>query len=138
MAALVSTQSCCASPRDVGCVIVSEDGRCLSTGWNGVPAKIPHPKVCKRVELGMKSGEQPHLCGCQHAESNAKANAARHGIAINKCVAFVTTSPCVDCLGKLINCGITHVYYAEEYATIEEVKDLAVRAGIGMTLCENT
>lgn len=134
VAKLSAEMNCCASPRNVGCVIVSKDGRCLSMGWNGVPQGFEHPTVCIRKEMGIPSGEKLELCGCQHAESNALINAARNGVMINDAICFVTTSPCADCLGKLINAGIRQVYYGEEYSTINEVRALAEKGGVNLTL----
>jgi len=115
-AKLAAKRACCATSRQVGAVIVSPYGRLLSMGFNGVPSKIPHPTICKRQELGLKSGEQPHLCGCIHAEANAIINAAREGVKILNATIYCTTQPCLTCCGMIINSGIKRIVFDEEYA----------------------
>ncbi len=113
-AVLASEMSTCMSGRKVGAVTV-KDKRILSTGFNGVPAKIQHPEVCLRKLNNIPSGESLHLCGCQHAESNAIANAARHGVSLIGSEMFSTTYPCVLCFGIIVNAGVMAVYYMDEY-----------------------
>ena len=38
-----------------------------------------------------------------------------HGINIQSAELYCTTHPCVLCSKMLINCGIRHIYYAEDY-----------------------
>jgi len=114
-AKLAATRACCATSRKVGAVIVSDDNRILSMGYNGVPSKVPHPTVCKRKELGLKSGDQPHLCGCIHAEANAIINAARESVAIKGSTIYCTTQPCLTCCGMIVNAGIKRIVYGENY-----------------------
>jgi len=114
MARQVSQMSTCASDRKVGCVFV-KDKRVVATSFNGVPLKYPHPKSCVRKEFGLESGHGLNHCVCAHAESNAIANAAYHGVALEGCNVCVTTKPCAGCAGVLVNAGISEVYYEQEY-----------------------
>ena len=114
-AELASTRCCCASGRQVGCVAVSFDGRMLAMGFNGVPVKIEHPTECVRKTLGLKSGENPHLCGCIHAEINMFLNCAREGVSVKGATLYCTTRPCHQCTGAIINAGIERVVYKEDY-----------------------
>jgi len=125
-------RSTCKSGRLVGAVIVSQNGRILSTGYNGVPSKMPHPTECIRRKLGCASGEQLHLCGCQHAESNALINAARNGVSIEGAVMYVTTSPCGDCFGKILNAGISEVVYDEPYGNISKIEQMSEMTGVAL------
>jgi dCMP deaminase len=50
-----------------------------------------------------------------HAEQNAICNAAKNGISLKGCSAFVTHSPCQACTKLLIMCGIEKVFYLEPY-----------------------
>lgn len=59
----------------VGAVIV-KDNRILSTGYNGAPAGQPH---CEDVGCEIVDG---HCHTAVHAESNAIAQAAKHGISV--------------------------------------------------------
>jgi dCMP deaminase len=106
--------STCAAGRKVGAVFV-RDNRLLSTGFNGVPAKFPHPKECKRRLAGIPSGEKLEMCGCAHAEANGIANAAREGISLKDSTLYCTTEPCGMCSGALANVGVRIVVYRDEY-----------------------
>jgi len=64
-------------------------------------------KICPRRILGCKSGEQPLLCSCIHAEQNAIANSEN----IVGCVMYCSTPiPCLQCAGLIINAGIAEVH----------------------------
>ena len=56
--------------------------------------------------------------GCEqaeHAERNAIAWAARHGLALEGTEVHVTHMPCLACARTMINAGVTRVMYKEEY-----------------------
>ena len=75
ISAEVSTRASC--PRAfVGAVIVSSDHHILSTGYNGAPSGEPH---CIDIGCLIKDG---HCQRALHAEVNAVAWAARHGVAL--------------------------------------------------------
>ena len=105
----------CAAGRKVGAVFV-RDNRVLTTGFNGVPAKFPHPKVCARREANVPSGEKLEMCGCAHAEANGIANAAREGISLKGATLYCTTEPCAICMGALANVGIDSVVFDKAYS----------------------
>lgn len=122
-----ATRSTCPA-RSVGAVLV-RNKRILATGYNGVSRGVPHPATCRRRELGIPSGEQPHLCGCQHAEANAVANAAAEGVSIAGATAYLTCAPCRTCLGQLANAGVVKVVYRGPYPDVA-VERLADEAGM--------
>lgn len=66
----------------VGALIVRE-GRIISTGYNGSPPDFPH---CLDVGCEMVGG---HCIRTTHAEANAIAFAARHGIATEGATIYV-------------------------------------------------
>src|SRR5262252_3398742 len=105
--ALVVKQRSTCLRRQVGAVLAL-DGRVLSTGYNGAPSGVPHctPYNC--------NAEKPCL-DTIHAEANAIAFAARHGISTRGAFLYCTASPCRECAKLLINAGITQLYYDEEY-----------------------
>lgn len=88
----------------VGCLILKDD-RIVSTGYNGQLPGEPHETI-------MKDG---HDISTIHAEQNVICNAAKNGISLKDCVAFVTHSPCQSCTKLLIMSGIKKVYYLEPY-----------------------
>jgi len=122
---IAKDRSTCKSGRFVGALIVSKNGRILTTGYNGVPSKMLHPLTCARRDAGFKSGEGLCMCKCQHAESNAIVNAARNGVKLEGSILYCTTSPCVDCFGKILNCGIAEVHYRDLYGDLSEVEEMA-------------
>lgn len=120
--------STCASGRKVGAVFV-RNNRLLVSGFNGVPAKYPHPLVCERKERGIPSGEGLEMCACAHAEANGIANAAREGVNLYGSQLFCTTEPCVMCMGALANVGVKEVIYKDAYHHPKS-KDIANKAEI--------
>jgi dCMP deaminase len=115
IAHLVKTRSTCLR-RQVGAVIV-KDKRILSTGYNGSPSSCKHCTDigCLRQELGIPSGERHELCRAIHAEQNAIAQAAMHGISVLDSCIYVTHQPCSICAKVLINAGIKRIIYAGNY-----------------------
>jgi len=56
--------------------------------------------------------------GCKqavHAEANAIAFAAKHGVATDGADLYTTLSPCYDCAKLIINAGIARVYFDKVY-----------------------
>lgn len=90
--------------RQVGCVIVKQDGT-TSIGFNGTP-----PNWDNRCED--ESGKTyPYVL---HAEANAISKMAKHGGGGTGASVFVTASPCLDCAKQLASIGIKELYYAIE------------------------
>lgn len=104
--------------------VLAMQGRIISTGYAGPPAGFDHcTPQCQ--ELGSTGGCQRTL----HAETNAIAYAARHGIKAQGSELFVTLSPCVNCAKLVINSGVTKVWYNESYRIPDGI-ELLERAGI--------
>lgn len=114
IASVVAMRSTCGR-KQVGAVISCE-GRVISTGYAGPPSKSEH---CS--ELCLQASQSS---GCQrtiHAEANAIAYAARHGIATAGAELHCTLSPCINCAKLIINSGIKKVTYLESYRILEGV-----------------
>lgn len=111
----VATRSTCVR-RKVGAVLV-KDKRILSTGYNGAPKGISHclDVGCLRDELKVPSGERHELCRALHAEQNAIAQAALHGVKIEGASLYCTHQPCVLCAKMIINAGIAEVCFDQGY-----------------------
>lgn len=115
----------------VGAVLV-KDRRIVSTGYNGAAAGVPH---CIHEMIhpdGTMSYVGTNLEGCilaVHAEVNAIAYAARHGISTDGSTMYVTDSPCRACAKLMINAGVREVKYGRQYRDTGGLDELA-QAGI--------
>lgn len=111
--------------KHVGAVIVTPDGRTVSTGYNGAPAGRPS---CDEVDHEIVEG---HCVRTIHAEANAISYAGR---AAWTCQLYVTVTPCYDCAKLIANAGITRVvydeFYASRYGKSTKVNDFLREAGI--------
>jgi dCMP deaminase len=117
----VATRSTC-SRKHVGAVIV-RDRTILSTGYNGSLRGAPH---CDEIGHDL---ENDHCVRTVHAEANAVAQSAKHGIRIDQAEIYVTASPCLTCFKLIANCGITKIYYKEFYRD-ERITEYAKLAGV--------
>ena len=122
LAKITATRSTClAFP--VGATIV-KDRQVLATGYNGSPSGSAH---C--ITLGHC---YPELSACNvsktlpsrsvHAEANAIAQAAKHGISTSGASIYVTLEPCLTCLKLIISAGIKEVFYETTFNTGDSVK----------------
>lgn len=103
VAQVIATRATC-SRLSVGAVLAIE-GRILSTGYNGAPAGMNHclhtnDESCKTAV---------------HAEANAIAFAAKHGVSTRGSTLYTTHSPCLTCSHLIINAGVTRVVYELVY-----------------------
>ena len=117
----VATRSTC-DRRHVGAVIV-RDKTILSTGYNGSLRGAPH---CDEVGHDL---DHDHCVRTVHAEANAVAQAAKHGVRIDESDIYVTSSPCLTCFKLVANAGIRSVYYQEFYRD-ERITAYAKQAGV--------
>lgn len=117
-ARVFSRRSTC-SRLNVGAVL-AVDSRIVSTGYNGSAAGLPH---CVHGAAGEPCTQ------AVHAEANAVAFAARHGISTAGSTLYVTHSPCLDCAKLLVNAGVERVVYGQLYRA-EAGIDLLERVGI--------
>jgi len=91
----------------VGCVVVGEDREIRSTGFNGFPRGIADDAA----RLEDREQKYPLIC---HAEENAIMHAARIGLSLKGCTAYVTWPPCTRCARSLIQAGVIEVVYPED------------------------
>jgi dCMP deaminase len=87
----------------VGCVVVGPDREVRSTGFNGFPRGVEDDS-----RLDDRAQKYPLIC---HGEENAIMHAARIGISLKGCTAYVTWAPCCRCARSLIQAGIGAVKY---------------------------
>ena len=111
MAKLAATRSTClAFP--VGAVIV-KDRQVLATGYNGSPSGSVHCTTQGYCYPGLSRCDVSSTLPSRaiHAEANAIAQAAKHGITCQGASIYVTLEPCISCLKLIISTGIKQVYY---------------------------
>ena len=123
----------------VGCVIHRE-GRILVLGYNGAPAGMPHcDHNCDCYKNAPPYQDRDfHLPDCnslkpcetaEHAERNAIAFAARHGVGLNGSSLVVTHQPCKPCAMAVVNAGIENVTYVHPYR-LKDGLHLLLEAGV--------
>ena len=98
--------------RKVGCILVNAKNHVLATGYNGPPACEPNctEQPCEGAKA--PSGTALHLCRAVHGEHNA----------ILQCpnifqihTAYVTASPCDQCMEKLLQTSCQRIVYLQRY-----------------------
>lgn len=87
----------------VGAVIVSDDKRVVSMGYNGFP-RLVDDSIKERYEKPLK-----YLYTC-HAEINALLQS---GTSLKNCIMYVTMFCCSDCCKAAIQSGIKEVVFPE-------------------------
>jgi dCMP deaminase len=130
VAHLISRRATCTRGH-IGAVIVRENS-ILSTGYNGAPSGLPHcnDSNCRIYRSIHPDGTVEENCvNTIHAEMNAIAQAAKHGVSIKDSDIYITASPCIHCLKVLINVGIKTIYYDKPYK-IEHIDELLRLSGI--------
>jgi dCMP deaminase len=121
-AVLIASRSNC-ERLHVGCVIVTggeRKNRIVAAGYNGFLPSTPH---LSRLRDG-------HEQATVHAEQNAVSDAARRGIPVDGCVAYVTHYPCINCAKILASAGITKIKYREDYQNDPFVAPLLAEASV--------
>jgi dCMP deaminase len=137
IAKLVSTRSTCNS-RPTGAVLV-KDRQILATGYNGSMPGAPHcsdqampdgSPYCHRRVLEIADVDKYNFCRASHAEANAIAQAARHGVAIKGASLYVTLEPCYVCIKLLASAQIQRVFYELPYDSRDAVRDTYWRLAV--------
>ncbi|MBQ3422437.1 MAG: cytidine/deoxycytidylate deaminase family protein [Romboutsia sp.] len=123
IAELVATRSTC-NRANVGAVIINEDNRIVSTGYNGSVSGTPH---CDEIGHTMRDG---HCIATIHAEVNALYYCAKQGISVDNCTIYITHFPCLNCIKALIQSGIKQIYYKNDYRIDDYGVELLNQSGI--------
>lgn len=126
---LVATRSTC-NRAFVGCLLVNDDNRIVSSGYNGSVSGNPH---CDDVGHTMRDG---HCIATIHAEINALLYCAREGISVKGCTAYVTHFPCLNCTKALIQSGIKSIYYKNDYRIDDYAIELLTKNNISFQKIE--
>lgn len=105
IAVLTALRSTC-NRGSVGCILVTEDNRIVSTGYN---SSYPGSVHCLDVGCLMHKN---HCIRCLHAEQAACLKLERNYPFLK---AYVTVEPCVHCYKILVNSGVREIYYLKPY-----------------------
>ena len=110
MAMLIATKSKDPSTQ-VGCVIVGPDHEVRSTGFNGFPRGVNELAHATDHILSDRWERPAKYEWIEHAERNAVYNAARVGVPLKGCTAYINWEPypCVNCTKAFIQSGIMEV-----------------------------
>jgi dCMP deaminase len=132
LAKLTATRSTClAFP--VGAIIV-KDRQVLATGYNGSPSGSVHCTAQGYCypELSSCDASKTLPSRSVHAEANAIAQAAKHGINTNGASIYVTLEPCLSCLKLIISAGLREVFYETPFNLGEGVivRDAFINDGL--------
>jgi dCMP deaminase len=132
LAKLAATRSTClAFP--VGAVIV-KNKQVLATGYNGSPSGSAHCTAQGFCYPGLSSCDSSKTLPSRavHAEANAIAQAAKHGISTDGASIYITLEPCLSCLKLIISAGIKEVFYETTFSSGENalVRDSFTKEGL--------
>lgn len=131
LAKFVSTRATC-DRLHAGCVLV-KDKRILATGYNG---SLPGVEHCDDVGHLMMDN---HCVATAHAETNAVANAARAGVSTMGSTAYITHTPCWNCIKSLVAAGVRKIIFGESYPNAvsthpPNIKDILIKADVQLKL----
>ena len=115
-----ATRSTCPR-RQVACLVTTAKNVVVGTGYNGVPAGLPHcldtggefDKACPG--WADKSGDTSR-CIAIHAEQNALLQCWRLDLAYNL---YVHAKPCFTCAKLIINTPIQRICYFDDYPDLK-------------------
>lgn len=123
----VATRSTC-DRKHIGAIIV-QNRQIISTGYNGSISKTEH---CDDIGHLIEDG---HCVRTVHAEVNAIAQAAMHGISIKDTTIYITANPCWNCFKTITNAGINKIIYNEFYRDQEILdREIKIANQIGLWL----
>lgn len=122
--AIASSEMSVATRKRVGAVIARE-GRILASGYNGQPRKLDN--CCEYINPS--TGELTTKDTVVHAELNAILFCAKYGLSTDGADLYITMCPCQKCASAIIQAGIKHIYYMDEYrdmTAIEMLKSVGI------------
>lgn len=112
--------------KKVGCCIISNEGRVLSTGYNGLPSKF-NPKQ------GFWDDRDSRRKYMLHAEINALSLIKRMD---QPFLLASTLLPCPSCATAIIAHGIKNIIYVEDYEPDQNSLDIFEYYGVNINKYE--
>lgn len=118
----------------VGAVIVDDDNRVVSIGYNGLPRGCSDDVYPWSREGGFLDSKYAYVV---HAELNAILN-SKHNV--KNCSIYVSLFPCNECAKAIIQSGIKKIVYeSDKYAESDSViasKKMLMSAGVELKQLE--
>ena len=99
----------------VGAVIISPARSIISTGYNDIPAGMPHTPDLYNRPL-------KHVM-VTHAETNAICQAAAEGVRLFGSTIYVSLPPCPRCLALMVRSGIKACNYMTDPRPSEQLNE---------------
>ena len=108
--------------RQVGALLVNQQGRVVSTGYNGFPSGTKGDCLTGACPRGRMSYSEvpadshytdpssPGYCPATHAEANALLYSGERTIG---CTMYTTAKPCPDCQRLIASGGVIRVFWQE-------------------------
>ena len=105
--------------------------RCVKKGWVKVHQVPGNRYLYYLTPRGFApDGEVEENCfRTIHAEINAIAQAAKHGVSIGDSSIYITHSPCIHCLKVIVNTGIKRVCFEKPYK-LHNIEAMVERSGL--------
>lgn len=104
--------------RQVGAVLV-KDGKIILQTHNTHLPNEQAPYILGDPRANFHAGDHIELSTAIHAEAKLIAQAAKHGIALEKTELYCTTFPCPPCAKLIAESGIKTLYFAEGYSMLD-------------------
>ncbi len=124
-----------------GSVIVSPWHTIIATGYVGAPPGQPH---CDDVGHMMQTvthadgTQSQHCVRTLHAEENAILQCAKDGIKLEGATIYCKMVPCYNCAMRIVRVGIKRVVAKKRYHADAKSMDLYAKAGVVVTVIDNT
>lgn len=99
-----------------GAIIVNNQNHIIGSGYNATIRGSDETKI----PYGVRDKKRLWMI---HAEENAILNCMSNPLVIGGAKIYITGLPCVNCLQRLINFGITEVIYADRIGSVTENED---------------
>jgi dCMP deaminase len=112
--------------KKVGCCILDAEGRVLSVGYNGLPAKF----IPEQNFWDDRDSRRKYIL---HAEINALSLIKRSN---NAYILACTLLPCSSCATSIIAHGIKNVVYLEDYEPDQNALDIFKYYGVNVNKYE--
>jgi len=98
----------------VGSVMLSREGRVISTSFNGFVPGAPDKDL-----PNTRPGKYEYMV---HSETNMLFNCCKMGIKTQSSTIVCTLSPCLNCLRAAYSAGVDYIIFDELYSQFDSVK----------------